>query len=69
MLTSGLYTLLVSDRSRADNFHLSGLGVDRKTGVAGQGTVTWKLRLRSGVYRYRSDAHPRLRKTFTVKRP
>ena len=68
MLTAGLYMLLVSDRSRADNFHLSGPGLDRKTGVAGRETVTWKVRLRSGVYRYSSDAHPRLRKTFTVKR-
>ena len=60
--------LLVSDRSRADNFHLSGPGIDRKTSVAGRQTVTWKMRLRSGVYRYRSDAHPRLRKTFRVTR-
>ena len=67
-LAAGVHVLLVSDRSRADNFHLSGPGVDRKTAVTGRAKVTWRVRLNAGVYRYRSDAHPRLRKTFTVNR-
>lgn len=64
----GLYTLIVSDRSRTDNFHLSGPGVDRKTGVATTGTATWRLRLKPGVYRARSDAHTSLQRTFRVRR-
>jgi hypothetical protein len=56
----------VNDRSRADNFHLTGPGVNRKTGVAFRGRVTWKLTLAGGRYVYRSDKHKRLRGAFSV---
>jgi hypothetical protein len=60
-LASGRYRLEVRDRARRDNFHLTGPGVNRRTGVRFTGTVRWTLRLRAGsTYRYRSDAHPRL---------
>jgi hypothetical protein len=39
---------------------LFGPGVDRRTGVAGTGTVSWKVTLQPGFYRYYSDAHPKL---------
>ncbi|HZC28402.1 MAG TPA: hypothetical protein VE269_01580 [Gaiellaceae bacterium] len=56
----------VTDRSRVDNFHLRGPGVDRATGRRFRGRVTWRLTLRPGSYVYRSDAHASLRGTFTV---
>lgn len=68
-LLPGLYLFVVSDRSAVDNFHLTGPGVNRKTGVATKGTVRWTLRLRKGKYTYRSDAHPKLRRGFSVKPP
>jgi hypothetical protein len=65
-IAAGAVVLTVNDRSRLDNFHLTGAGVNRKTGVAFRGRVTWKLTLRAGRYTYRSDKHKSLRGTFTV---
>ena len=65
----GRYRVEVRDRTRRDNFHLTGPGVNRRTGVASTGTVRWTLRLRSGsTYRYRSDAHVRVRGSFRTTR-
>jgi hypothetical protein len=58
--------ITVNDRSRVDNFHLRGPGVNKATGVRFRGRVTWRLTLRAGAYVYRSDARPSLRGTFTV---
>ena len=66
-LTAGPATVVVSDRSKNDNFHLVGPGVARKTGVAFKGKVTWKVTLQAGKYTYRSDKHPVLHGSFTVK--
>lgn len=66
-LAAGRYLFVVSDRSALDNFHLTGPGVSRKTGVAAKGTVRWTLRLKSGAHMYRSDAHTKLRRGFVVK--
>jgi plastocyanin len=68
-LLPGRYLIVVSDRSAVDNFHLTGPGVNRKTGVAAKVTVRWTLRLKKGKYAYRSDAHPKLRRSFSVKLP
>ena len=59
----------VNDRSRTDSFHLTGHGVNKKTGVAFRGRVTWSLMLVPGLYTYRSDAHKSLRGTFLVRFP
>jgi hypothetical protein len=66
-LAAGRYLFVVSDRSAVDNFHLTGPGVNRKTGVAARGTVRWTLRLKMGKHVYRSDAHAKLRRGFTVR--
>ncbi len=66
-LLPGVYLFVVSDRSKVDNFHLTGPGVNRKTGVAAKGTFRWTLRLKKGKHVYRSDAHPKLRRGFSVK--
>jgi hypothetical protein len=65
-VAAGAVTVTVNDRSRTDNFHLTGPGVNRKTGVAFRGRVTWKLTLKPGRYTFRSDAHKRLRGTITA---
>jgi len=67
-LTSGPATVVVSDKSSKDNFRLTGPGVSKATGVAFRGTVTWKVTLRAGTYRFRSDPHPVLNGRFTVPR-
>ncbi len=61
---AGAVVLVVADRSARDNFHLIGPGVNRATSRAGKTTVTWRLRLKVGLYTYRSDATPALRGTF-----
>jgi len=66
-LTAGAYMIVVRDRSKRHNFHLTGLGVNRKTAVARTGTVTWNLRLGAGAFRYVSDPQARrVRGSFTV---
>jgi len=59
----------VNDRSRTDNFHLTGPGVNKKTGVAFRGRVTWNVRLQPGRYTYRSDKSKKLRGVLTVRFP
>ena len=61
---AGAAVLVVADRSATDNFHLTGPGVNRTTTKAGKGTFTWKVRLKPGLYRYRSDATPSLKGSF-----
>lgn len=57
-LKAGLYTITIRDRSRIHNFHLTGPGVSKKTGVAFIGTVTWSVRLQKGkTYRFVCDPH------------
>jgi len=58
--------LVVSDQSKTDNFHLTGPGVNKATGVRFRGRVTWNLNVSTGVYRYRSDRHKTLRGSFSV---
>lgn len=65
-LKAGAYKLAVSDRSKTDNFHLSGPGVNKKTGVKFKGSASWTVRLRAGTYTFRSDATKKLRRTFKV---
>ena len=65
-LKPGAYVLTVTDKSKADNFHLRGKGANVATGVAFTGKKTWKLRLVKGVYRYFSDPHPAVRGSVRV---
>ena len=55
--------ITVNDRSAKDNFHLVGPGVNRRTSKLGKARVTWKLTLKRGLYTYRSDATPSLRRS------
>jgi hypothetical protein len=65
-LTAGPAVLTIHDSSRKDNFHLVGPGVNRATGIAFKGTVTWKVTLAAGTYTYRSDGRRRTSGRFTV---
>ena len=65
----GPATITVNDRSRGDNFHLTGPGVDKKTGVTFRGRATWNVTLQPGIYSYRSDKHKSLRGSLIVTLP
>lgn len=64
---AGKYRLTVKDLTKTDNFHLTGRGISRKTGVKSKGTSIWAVTLRAGKVTYRSDAHKTLRGSFSVK--
>jgi plastocyanin len=66
-VTENTYKVTVTDTSRKQNFHLTGPGVNRKTGVAAKVRKTWTLNLKPGKYTYRSDKNRRLKRTFTVR--
>ena len=65
----GPATISVNDRSKTDNFHLSGPGVNRKTGLKSRARATWNVTLVPGLYSYRSDKTKKLRGSFTVRFP
>jgi plastocyanin len=56
-LKAGKYTITVSDKSNIHNFHLTGPGVNKKTGVGATGTTTWTVTLKRGTYKYLCDPH------------
>jgi len=68
-LAPGTYDISVSDRSEAHNFHLTGPGVNKKTGLKTRGKATWTVTLVPGVYTYRSDKTKKLRGSFIVNFP
>lgn len=68
-LTAGDYRIVVADASTSANFHLSGAGVDRRTGPRFRGRSTWRVTLQRGEYRYGSDdAESRRRLTVFARR-
>jgi plastocyanin len=67
-LKAGTYLLVVTDKTSAHNFHITGPGVNKTTSVSGKKVVTWKLKLKKGVYKYVCDPHKSFMKgSFTVK--
>ena len=61
-LAPGAYVVKVVDRSKKQNAHMLGAGVNRRTGAPFVGSVTWKVTLKAGTLVYRSDApKPKLR--------
>jgi hypothetical protein len=65
-LREGTYKVVVKDSAKTQNFHLTGPGVNRKTGVKARTKVRWTVALSPGKYAYRSDKNRRLRGSFTV---
>jgi hypothetical protein len=58
-LKASNYTITVRDRSKVHNAHLVGKGVNRKSGLAAMGTLTWKVKLSAGLLRFYSDRSPK----------
>jgi|SRR4029453_2785177 plastocyanin len=56
-IKAGKYKIKVEDKSTIHNFHLIGLGLNKKTSVAFQGQTTWTITLKKGKYTYQCDPH------------
>jgi plastocyanin len=55
---AGTYDITIRDRSNIHNFHLTGPGLNKTTGVSAVGTVVWKnVKLKKGTYRFVCDPH------------
>ena len=54
---AGKIKLVVADKASIHNFHLSGPGVNVKTGVSATGTKTFTITLKKGTYRFVCDPH------------
>ncbi len=66
-LSPGTKRITVRDRASNHNFHLTGPGVDRRTGVSFVGRRRWTVTLSPGTYTYLCDVHPStMRRTFNV---
>jgi hypothetical protein len=66
-LSPGTKQITVRDRASGHNFHLTGPGVDRRTGVPFVGRRRWTVTLSQGTYTYLCDVHPNtMRRTFSV---
>ncbi len=61
-LKTGKYKFVIKDLSNVHNFHLSGPGIDKKTGVGPTGTSTWTVTLKKGTYKYICDPHAAIMK-------
>ena len=61
-LKAGKYKIVVRDLSNIHNFHLTGPGVNKKTGVGPKGTFTWTVTLKKGTYKYICDPHAAIMK-------
>ena len=66
-LVAGRYKVVVNDATKTDNFHLTGPGVNKKTGVKFKGGASWTLTFKAGKYTFRSDATKKLKRTFSVR--
>ena len=62
-LSSGNKTFVIRDRSANHNFHLTGPGVNKETGVAFVGRRKWRgVHLSNGTYTFLCSIHPDLMK-------
>jgi plastocyanin len=61
-LKAGKYKIVVKDLSNIHNFHLTGPGINKQTGVGPKGTFTWTVTLKKGTYKYICDPHAAIMK-------
>jgi hypothetical protein len=61
-LKAGKYKIVIKDLSNIHNFHLSGPGLNKKTGVGAKGTSTWTVTLKKGTYKFVCDPHASIMK-------
>ena len=67
LLAPNTYRFVVKDLTTAQNFHLVGPSVNKRTRVPAKVTTSWTVYLRPGSYTYRSDRRAAMRGTFTVR--
>lgn len=63
---AGRYRLIVNDSTSGHNWHLFGMGLDRKTSISGKGITKFRVKLKQGNYTVHCDRHPTTM-TFTLK--
>ena len=61
-LKAGKYKIVIRDLSNLHDFHLTGPGVNKKTGVTAKGTFTWTVTLKKGAYKFICDPHAAIMK-------
>jgi plastocyanin len=61
-LKAGKYKIVIKDLSNIHNFHLSGPGLNKTTGVGSKGTSTWTVTLKKGTYKFVCDPHAAIMK-------
>jgi plastocyanin len=61
-LKPGKYTITVKDLSSIHNFHLTGPGLNKTTGVGSTATTKWTVTLKKGTYKYVCDPHATIMK-------
>lgn len=61
-LKHGKVKIVIKDLSNIHNFHLTGPGVNKKTGVGAKGTFTWTVTLKKGTYKFVCDPHASIMK-------
>jgi len=61
-LKAGKVKIVIKDLSNIHNFHLTGPGVNKKTGVGAKGTFTWTVTLKKGTYKFVCDPHAAIMK-------
>jgi large repetitive protein len=54
---AGTYDITVHDLSSEHNFHLTGPGVNKDSGLVETGTTTWTVTFTAGGYHFQCDAH------------
>ena len=64
---AGKIKLVIRDKSKVHNFHLTGPGVNVKTSVSAIGTSTFTVTLKKGTYKFICDPHPFMKGSFTVR--
>ena len=66
-LAAGTYSLVIKDESTIHDFHLTGPGVDKTTGVGGTSTTTFSVTFNPGHYSFMCDPHASsMHGSFTV---
>ena len=56
-LQAGTYSLTIKDESTIHDFHLTGAGVDKATGVGSTGDSTFTVTFKPGSYSFVCDPH------------
>jgi plastocyanin len=56
-IKAGTYRIRIEDKATSHNFHLTGPGLNKKTGIGYKGETTWTIKLKPGRYTYKCDPH------------